>query len=269
MKKILHWLACHTVIIVLLLFVVIAVFFRGPLFGIWSESEPEPETATAPLTQAPTEQVLQQPVEQAVEPQAPIEPETMKPPVSAEQQTTDQEPVSVQAGVQPEMPAAQQTEATPAASLDNRPDTVSEPAEAVEPENEPDTSRLPATAIQRTKPETLQQEENYQFRPPQAEPYQPAAEDAEDLLQQARKAYWNDELDKSKSLYEQYIDANPENPDGYGELGNLLSTMGDLDRAAEMYRKAAELLSNAGNIEQAQRLQEVLSSIEIIQSMPE
>jgi len=174
--------------------------------------------------------------------------------------TAEQKPVSAQTDAQPEIPAGQQIEATSAVLV---------PGSGSEPENESKNSSLPVPVIQRIKPEVLQQEENYQFRPPQEEPYKPDTENAEDLLQQARKAYWNDELDQSKSLYEEYIALNPENPDGYGELGNLLSTMGDLDSAAEMYGKAAELLSNAGNTEQAQRLQEVLSSIEIIQNMPE
>ena len=141
--------------------------------------------------------------------------------------------------------------------------------EGIEPLIESDTSSLPVTVIPPSRPEVLQQDENYQFRPPEEEPYQPDADESGDLLQQARKAYWNDELLKSRSLYEKYIAVNPNNPDGYGELGNLLSTMGDLDKAAQMYRKAADILTSEGEIDQAQRLEEVLSSIEVIQNMPE
>lgn len=111
-------------------------------------------------------------------------------------------------------------------------------------------------------------QENYQFRPPEQQPVEDA-EIQEDLLQQARKAYWNDDLEKARTLYQAYINLNPENPDGYGELGNLLSTQGNLNSAAHMYRKAAELLEKEGKSEQAAQLKEVLSSIEVIQNTPE
>lgn len=250
MKKILHWLACHTVILVLLVFLAIAVFFRGPLFGIWPE--PEKTTTSPTQTQASSEQPGE--AQQSFQPEAEAKPAAVKPEISA------QKPVSQQAEPQ---------SAKPAASLDNTPAETPLTGPEADPEYESDTGSLPNTVIERTKPEILRQEENYQFRPPQEEPYQPVAEDSGDKLQKARKAYWNDDLQKSRSLYEQYIAVNPQDPDGYGELGNLLSTMGDLDKAAQMYRKAADLLISKGEIEQAQRLEEVLSSIEVIQNMPE
>jgi len=114
--------------------------------------------------------------------------------------------------------------------------------------------------------EIIVPDNDYQFRPADEVAVSPAGE--EDLLQKARKAYWNDELSRAKTLYLAYIDLYPENPDGYGELGNLLSTIGDLDAAAQMYQKAAELLVKQGQMEKAEQLYEVLTSIDVIQSEP-
>ncbi|MEJ2213110.1 MAG: hypothetical protein P8Y20_03370, partial [Gammaproteobacteria bacterium] len=87
-----------------------------------------------------------------------------------------------------------------------------------------------------------------------------------DLLQKARRAYWNDQLNKAKSLYRAYIDLDQENPDGYGELGNLLGTAGELDEAARMYGRAAELLMQQNRHEEAEQLRQVLDSISVIKS---
>ena len=110
----------------------------------------------------------------------------------------------------------------------------------------------------------IQLRERYDFRPAEELPVTDVVD--EDLLQKARRAYWNDQLDSAQKLYLAYIDQNPSNPDGYGELGNLLSTLGELDEAAEMYRQAADLLKQQGKNEQAMQLHEVLESIRVIQA---
>ena len=71
-------------------------------------------------------------------------------------------------------------------------------------------------------------------------------------------------MNKARSLYQAYIDLDPENPDGYGELGNLLGTAGELDEAAKMYGKAAELLTQQDRLEEAEQLIQVLESINVI-----
>ena len=104
----------------------------------------------------------------------------------------------------------------------------------------------------------IQQREQFDFRPPEELPVEDVASN-ESLLQKARKAYWNDQLDSAQKLYLAYIDLDPSNPDGYGELGNLLSTQGELEQAAIVYRKAADLLMEQGNTEQAAQLQKCLT----------
>jgi len=195
MKKLLHWIACHSVVLVLLAFLVMAVVFRESLFGIKAAS---PESK-------PTE---------------------LKPVISAAENSEKSQPEKALKQAKP----------------------VASESPVIEPETADD----------------IQQREQYDFRP-EKELSVENVED-EDLLQKARKAYWNDQLDDAQKLYLAYIEQDPSNPDGYGELGNLLSTLGELDEAAKMYRQAADLLKQQGKDEQAMQLHEVLESIRVIQT---
>ncbi|NNJ93073.1 MAG: tetratricopeptide repeat protein, partial [Gammaproteobacteria bacterium] len=188
MRKLLHWIACHNVLLVLLAFLVVAVVFREALFGIKESLPPENEA-------------------------------------------NEHKPVvSTQAGAQ-----------------------KSQPEKAFK---QPESIATESAVIQAETADDIQQREQYDFRPEKELPVENVA--YEDLLQKARKAYWNDQLDSAKKFYLAYIEQDPSNPDGYGELGNLLSTLGELDEAAEMYRQAADLLQQQGKAEQATQLQEVL-----------
>jgi len=207
MKKLLHWIACHNVLVVLLVFLIIAIIFREPLFGIKSSSS---------------------------------------------QQGAIEEPVaSVSENTEKKQPEKTPSEKT----LEQSEPSIVEPRAGSE--------SLPQTINAETA-DDIQQREQYDFRPPDALPVEDVKN--EDLLQQARKAYWNEQLDLAQKFYLAYIEQDPENPDGYGELGNLLSTLGELDEAAKMYQQAADLLIKQGKPEQAEPLLEVLESIRVIQT---
>jgi len=212
MKKLLHWIACHNVLVVLLVFLIIAIIFREPLFGIKSSSS---------------------------------------------QQGAIEEPVaSVSENTEKKQPEKKQPEKTPSEkTLEQSEPSIVEPRAGSE--------SLPQTINAETA-DDIQQREQYDFRPPDALPVEDVKN--EDLLQQARKAYWNEQLDLAQKFYLAYIEQDPENPDGYGELGNLLSTLGELDEAAKMYQQAADLLIKQGKPEQAEPLLEVLESIRVIQT---
>ncbi len=289
MKFLLHWIVCHTVLLVLSLFIVAAVFFRGPLFGLWPEAEPVVESQAETMITPGSEQSS----EQAIDTLKPVLETLAVSPVleqPAEEPVLEAEPVAVPEKSADVLKSSDQTMAE-APDMEH-PVEASDPAEKLVPVDEPTLQEASTTGlesqehvVQTGQPEespvaetlevipvesaeSLQAEENYQFRPPEQQPVEDA-DIKEDLLQQARKAYWNDDLEKARTLYQAYINLNPENPDGYGELGNLLSTQGNLNSAAHMYRKAAELLEKEGKSEQAAQLKEVLSSIEVIQNTPE
>lgn len=302
----LHWIACHTIVLVLSLFILIAVVFRGPLFGIWPQLEPVVESKSEVNPQAVSSnnrgeaavtadaEPAKALVGPAGEDQLPV---TVESPVQAGSETVSdagtEEKISVDSekSVLDELVADEPQFAVTRDQVDKSPEpekvsglsaeqaVEEETAISTSPAVEPQPadvveSRMPKNnsdveeVVQRESAEAIQDKENYQFRPASEEPVD-AADEQPDLLQQARKAYWNDEMEKARVLYHAYIDQHPDNPDGYGELGNLLSTMGKLDAAAEMYRMAADMLDQRGEIEQAQQLKEVISSIEVIQNTQE
>ncbi len=244
MKRLLNWLLCHNVILVVALFIVAAVYWRVSLFDLKTESQLAPVNESVSSTPA---------VAAAVTPAGQIEPATM-PEAESEAEAKPEPEAKLKSETEvvatsPETVAVEQSPTEPSAAESDASGVVTFPEEA------------------KDKPEKIMQQNDYQFRPQDMQ----AAEDAvdEDLLQKARQAYWNDDLTKSRSLYNAYIELNPENPDGYGELGNLLSTLGDLDSAAQMYNRAAELLIKQGKPEQASKLLDVLDSIEVIQKAAE
>jgi tetratricopeptide (TPR) repeat protein len=210
MIKLLRWIACHTVALVLLAFLLIAFVFREPLFGVKSSSSKTSVADNHALIIQKSEAI------------------------ASEQKVSDIQ-----------------------AKIETGTETFAKVKETEPPVIKPVVIEA-ETAVE------IQHREQYEFRPADEQPVDDNLK--EDLLQKARKAYWNDQLDSASKLYLAYIDQDPDNPDGYGELGNLLSTLGDLDEAANMYRQAADLLMRRGETAQAAQLQEVLDSIRVIQS---
>ena len=234
MRKVLHWFACHLVLLVFLGFLLIAVIFRGPLFGITGPVETElVEEVVEVIPNTPESQ------SQVISLEKPLKPDS-----GQSEPDQPQEMVSSSTKVDSEM-------IEEAAS----PLVETQPAET-QPAETPAEEREPVL-------EVASVESDFAFRP---ENDKPVTNDdlKSDLLQQARRAYWNDQLNKARSLYQAYIDLDPENPDGYGELGNLLGTAGELDEAAKMYGKAAELLTQQDRLEEAEQLIQVLESINVI-----
>jgi len=93
------------------------------------------------------------------------------------------------------------------------------------------------------------------FRP--AEPIYPSEEISDvaaDLLQAARRAYWIGDLKTADSLYRHYAEQYPSDPDGYGELGNLLLALDKRDEAIQMFLQAARMLDAQGKHDQAASL---------------
>jgi hypothetical protein len=256
-KRFLNWLLCHNVMIVVGLFVLTAWMFRVEIFGLEEKEKPAVNTP-APMPAAET------PVVKLVSPSADTFPglESQVSPVQSMAAEKSPAPVIEEKPAEPPAetalvpaPAQAQVAAESPPQAETRPPHQPAAADA-------DTTVVKFPESAKDTPEKVLQRNDYQFRDAQTTQAAPAEMD---LLQKARQAYWNDDLQKSRSLYQAYIELNPENPDGFGELGNLLSTLGDLDTAAQMYRRAADLLIARGETEQAARLMDVLDSIEVIQ----
>jgi hypothetical protein len=82
------------------------------------------------------------------------------------------------------------------------------------------------------------------------------------VLAAAREAYWLHDHQEAESLYRQLIALDPDNPDGYGELGNLYFTQGKWEEAASAYFEAGSRLARSGHIMEAENLLDVIRGLE-------
>lgn len=76
----------------------------------------------------------------------------------------------------------------------------------------------------------------------------------DDLLMDARQAYWDRDYEKAIYYYRQLMDRDPENPDYSGELGNIFYALNDYNSASQLYFRSAQLLSNQGQRDSALQL---------------
>ncbi len=65
------------------------------------------------------------------------------------------------------------------------------------------------------------------------------------VINKARQVYWQGKYKESIGYYKQAIKLIPENPEAYGELGNLYYSQGEWQKAGEsLYQSASRLLDN-------------------------
>jgi len=80
-------------------------------------------------------------------------------------------------------------------------------------------------------------------------------------LNQARQMYWSGDIDGAKKAYGALAERISDNPDIYGELGNLNYAQGDLETAAEDYYQAGTRLVQQGRIAQAMHLLSIVRGL--------
>lgn len=81
------------------------------------------------------------------------------------------------------------------------------------------------------------------------------------LLNDARKAYWEKDYEKSVTLYQSQIKTQPNVADIYGELGNVFFTMGSNETAAKHYFEAGQLFLQQKQDQRAKQVYEILSKL--------
>ena len=84
---------------------------------------------------------------------------------------------------------------------------------------------------------------------------------AYELLAAAREAYWLRDYEGAEVFYRQLIKVEPDNPDGYGELGNMYFSQGQWEQAAAAYYEAGVRMVNEGKAEQARQLVDVIRGL--------
>jgi len=83
-----------------------------------------------------------------------------------------------------------------------------------------------------------------------------------DLLVDARKAFNLGKVSASEKFYLELTQLEQDNPDAFGELGNVYYSQGKWDKAGQAYYEAAILLIDKGNYNQVAYLQRVISGLD-------
>jgi len=97
--------------------------------------------------------------------------------------------------------------------------------------------------------------------PTAATPTASDEESAYSILAAAREAYWLRDFETAEQRYKALIELEPDNPDGYGELGNMYFSQGKWDEAASAYYNAGVRLLNDGLVVQARQMVEVIRGL--------
>ena len=110
-----------------------------------------------------------------------------------------------------------------------------------------------------SQPESMADDET---RVPVPGSLEPAAASSYELLAAAREAFWLRDYETAENKYRQLIVMEPDNPDGYGELGNMYFSQGKWEQAATAYFDAGTRLVAEGQLEQASQLVEVIRGLD-------
>lgn len=98
------------------------------------------------------------------------------------------------------------------------------------------------------------------FRPPaDGVSPEPAEAPRDELVQQARRAFWNGDFEAAEKAYMVLLSAYPGDADGFGELGNLYQSMGKPAEALDAFYEAGVRLKAAGETEKLQQIIELLT----------
>jgi len=85
---------------------------------------------------------------------------------------------------------------------------------------------------------------------------------AQELLFKARLAYWNGDLKTAESTYIQLTEMVSDDPNVYGELGNLYYMQSKWKQASDAYYQAALKLSKTKNSYQAKHLLRIIRGLD-------
>jgi hypothetical protein len=82
-----------------------------------------------------------------------------------------------------------------------------------------------------------------------------------ELLAAAREAFWLHNYDDAEKNYRALTELEPQDPDGYGELGNMYFSQGRWDEAAAAYYEAGTRLVSEGRLDPARELVNVIRGL--------
>ena len=86
--------------------------------------------------------------------------------------------------------------------------------------------------------------------------------DTRQELRHARELYWKNQFEEAESAYLKLAEHAPQNPDVFGELGNVYYSQGKWKQAAYTYNKAVLLLVDLKRLKRADHLLRFIQSID-------
>jgi hypothetical protein len=99
------------------------------------------------------------------------------------------------------------------------------------------------------------------FRPPGLVPLtEQTAPTRDELVQQARRLYWNGEFEAAETAYVELLARFPGDADLFGELGNLYRGMGRPDQARDAYYAAGLRLKAVGELEKLKVIRDLFDA---------
>jgi hypothetical protein len=98
------------------------------------------------------------------------------------------------------------------------------------------------------------------FRPPAAGGTPSGSPNREDLVQTARRAFWNGDFEAAETAYMNAIMRYPDDADLFGELGNLYDAMGQRKRSLDAFYEAALRLRAEGKLNKLSEVMDLLES---------
>ncbi len=81
------------------------------------------------------------------------------------------------------------------------------------------------------------------------------------VMAKAREAFWLRDFETAEQQYRTLTQLEPDNPDGYGELGNMYFSQGKWDEAAAAYYEAGTRLLDEGLVVEAREMLEVIRGL--------
>lgn len=132
--------------------------------------------------------------------------------------------------------AVEQTGTAPVAS--EEPATTAESLTAAEPLAVPVKEAAPPRAAVNT---------------PSESPYE--------VMAKAREAFWLRDFEEAEQQYRKLTQLEPDNPDGYGEMGNMYFSQGNWDASATAYYEAGIRLLQEGRVQQALQMVDVIRGL--------
>jgi hypothetical protein len=82
------------------------------------------------------------------------------------------------------------------------------------------------------------------------------------IINQARQAYWQGQIQQSVDYYQQAIKLMPAYPDGHGELGNVYYSQGEWDKSGESLYQAAIRLLDKGRSDKAYNMLMIIRGLQ-------